>query len=138
MLKDAYSCGAKGRFAVEMVRLPRPDRSACCRSSPWYALSPRPCRVLRPQGDGSSRAITGSDFFRRHPALHPALLAHLATAVERLAAGDAGHPSLFPVLALLARLRCRSFSSFLGSMLIINVIVLANGNCRQSFAERCP
>lgn len=62
--------------------------------------------VTAAQGDGSSRAITGSDFFRRHPALHPALLAHLATAVERLAAGDAGHPSLFPVLALLARLRC--------------------------------
>jgi len=64
------------------------------------------CQFLSAQGDGSSRAITGSDFFRRHPALHPALRAHLTTAVERLAAGDAGHPSLFPVLALLARLRC--------------------------------
>ena len=67
--------------------------------------------VIAAQGDGSSRAITGSDFFRRHPALHPALLAHLATAVERLKAGDAGHPSLFPVLALLARLRCRPMNS---------------------------
>ena len=58
------------------------------------------------QEDRTSRAITGSDFFRRHPALHPALLAHLATAVDRLEAGDAGHPSLVPVLALIARLRC--------------------------------
>ena len=60
------------------------------------------------QGDGSSRAITGQDFFRRHPALHPVITAHLKTAVERLEAGDAGHPSLFPVLALISRLRCRA------------------------------
>ena len=58
------------------------------------------------QGDGSKRAVTGVDFFIRYPTLHPFLLRQLAGAVEKLEAGDAGHPSLYPVLALLSRLRC--------------------------------
>jgi len=58
------------------------------------------------QGDGSNRAITGHDFFQRYPTLHPFLLSQLGSAVAELEAGNAGHPSLYPVLALLARLRC--------------------------------
>lgn len=59
------------------------------------------------QGDGSKRAIMGEDFFQRYPSVHPVLLAQLDAAVSALEAGDAGHPSLYPVLALLSRLRCR-------------------------------
>jgi len=51
-------------------------------------------------------AVSGGEFFHRHPALHPFLLAELraaAAALER--ARGALHPSLFPALLLLSRLR---------------------------------
>lgn len=53
--------------------------------------------------------MTVSDFFAMYPALHPFLLGQLHQATELLEGGAgkaAMHPSLFPVLALLARLRC--------------------------------
>ncbi len=62
-----------------------------------------------PQDAAAKRAMTVADFFAQYPALHPFLLAQLQLATEQLEQGGmeggAMHPSLFPVLALLARLR---------------------------------
>ena len=141
MLKDAYSCGAKGRFAVEMVTLAEAG-------SIQHAAAARPgmpCRLYDHVVFSALRATARPARSRGRTSSGGTLhctrrcMAHLATAVERLAAGDAGHPSLFPVLALLARLRCRSFSSFLGSMLqAINAYCLFsvhNGNCRAGLLQ---
>eukprot|EP00873_Tetraselmis_striata_P028723 jgi/Tetstr1/448987/TSEL_036212.t1 len=70
-------------------------------------------------GDSARRAVTGLEFFHRYPTLHPFLLAELQTATEELlrpAAASRGgalpvaptnrvHPSLYPILVLLSRLR---------------------------------
>jgi len=58
------------------------------------------------RGEAPRKAVSGGEFFHRHPALHPFLLAELraaAAALER--ARGALHPSLFPALLLLSRLR---------------------------------
>lgn len=79
-------------------------------------MSTRPA----PQDAAARRTMTVADFFAQFPALHPFLLAQLQLATEQLegpgggggepgrdagSPGRAMHPSLFPVLALLARLR---------------------------------
>lgn len=52
------------------------------------------------------RAITGAELFQRYPMLHPFLLGELRAAAAALAQDDQLlHPSLFPVLLLLSRLR---------------------------------
>ena len=52
------------------------------------------------------RAITGAELFQRYPTLHPFLLGELRAAAAALAQDDPLlHPSLFPVLLLLSRLR---------------------------------
>ena len=57
-------------------------------------------------GGAARRAVTGDEFFHRFPRLHPFLLAEL-TAATALLEGPTGevHPSLYPILALLSRLR---------------------------------
>lgn len=62
--------------------------------------------LLLPQGEVPKRAITAVDFFRCFPSLHSFLLSELQAAAEGLegAAADM-HPSLFPCLVLLSRLR---------------------------------
>lgn len=63
------------------------------------------------QGRTSSRhSTTGAEFFHRYPALLPFLVRELEAALEGLEAAAAAvaapavHPSLYPILALLARL----------------------------------
>ena len=58
------------------------------------------------QGESARRAITGAEFFNRYPSLHNFLLTQLQAASQQLQQGATlVHPSLFPVLALLSRLR---------------------------------
>ena len=58
------------------------------------------------QGECSKRSITGADFFARYPSLHGYLLAQLHSAAAAVQGGArAMHPSLYPVLVLLARLK---------------------------------
>lgn len=57
-------------------------------------------------GGASRRRVTGAEFFRRYPELHPFLLAELNTAADSLEKpGSPVHPSLWPILAMLSRLR---------------------------------
>ena len=58
-------------------------------------------------GGCNRRSVTGDDFFARFPALHPFLLSELASAATALERG-AVHPSLYPILAVLSRLRPRA------------------------------
>lgn len=68
----------------------------------------------------AKRAPTAADFFARHPQLHPFLLAQLGEAAAALNGGDGSssgqevHPSLFPVLVLLSRLRPSQLSRLVG------------------------
>ena len=65
------------------------------------------------QGESSKRSITGSDFFARFPSLHGYLLAQLRSCTAAAFEGSARqgiaahqmHPSLYPILVLLARLK---------------------------------
>ena len=70
-------------------------------------LHPSPaCVAYTLQGESARRAITGAEFFNRFPSLHTFLLTQLQAATQQLQQGGAVvHPSLFPVLALLSRLR---------------------------------
>lgn len=53
------------------------------------------------------RAVGGAEFFQRHPVLHPFLLAELRAAAAALESRRVQlHPSLFPTLLLLSRLKC--------------------------------
>ena len=58
-------------------------------------------------GGASRRAVAGDEFFRRFPETHPFLLAKLAEAADALESKTDGavHPALYPILALLSRLR---------------------------------
>jgi len=74
-----------------------------------------------PKGPSARRAVTGDEFFSRHPSLHPFLLGKLREALAGLRAAEEGaagggdhgalvagggiHPCLYPVLILLSRLR---------------------------------
>lgn len=58
------------------------------------------------QGEAPKRAITGAEFFHRFPLLHSYLLGQLEAAAEALRSREAQlHPSLYPILVLLSRLR---------------------------------
>jgi len=57
------------------------------------------------RGEPPRKAVSGSEFFHRHPALHPFLLAELRAAAALEVRRGALHPSLFPALLLLSRLR---------------------------------
>lgn len=58
------------------------------------------------QGEAPKRAITGAEFFHRFPLLHSYLLEQLTAAATALQSPGAQlHPSLYPILVLLARLR---------------------------------
>ncbi|KAK9842206.1 hypothetical protein WJX81_000582 [Elliptochloris bilobata] len=58
------------------------------------------------KGEVPRRAIGGAELFLRYPALHPFLLGELQAAVAALGQRGAPlHPSLFPVLLLLSRLK---------------------------------
>ncbi|KAK9862251.1 hypothetical protein WJX84_009332 [Apatococcus fuscideae] len=58
------------------------------------------------KGEVPRRAVTAAEFFHRYPPLHGFLLEQLREAATHLQADFTGvHPSLFPILALLARLR---------------------------------
>ena len=62
--------------------------------------------MIRVRNVPSSAGLTSLEFFKSHPALHPFLLQQLLAAARQLQApGAALHPSLFPILALLSRLR---------------------------------
>ena len=59
------------------------------------------------QGQVPKRALTAADLFSAHCPLHEVLLRHLQRALSALKASEAAaHPSLYPVLVLLSRLRC--------------------------------
>ena len=58
------------------------------------------------QGEAPKRAITGAEFFHRFPLLHSYLLDQLKAAASAMRAPATQlHPSLYPILVLLARLR---------------------------------
>lgn len=58
------------------------------------------------QGEAPKRAITGAEFFHRFPLLHSYLLDQLKAAAAAMQSPAAKlHPSLYPILVLLARLR---------------------------------
>ena len=59
-----------------------------------------------PQGEVPKRAVTGVEFFHRFPLLHSYLLGQLCSAAQGVREGTTQmHPSLFPILVLLSRLR---------------------------------
>ena len=77
-----------------------------------------------PQGSvAAKRAPTAADFFARYPQLHPFLLHQLSEAAAALQHGASSsnpsassmHPSLFPLLVLLSRLRPSQHSRLVGS-----------------------
>ena len=70
----------------------------------FAALLTKTCGYMNSTGGASRRAVTGDEFFARFPALHPFLLAQIADAAAALDRGVV-HPSLFPTLAILGRLR---------------------------------
>ena len=52
------------------------------------------------------RAVTGVEFFNRFPPLHSYLLGQLQEAAQGVREGTSRmHPSLYPILVLLSRLR---------------------------------
>lgn len=71
--------------------------------------------------EAARRALTGFEFFHRYPALHPFLFSELKIATELLNDGSsrhaesniakAIHPSLYPILILLSRLKPSLISS---------------------------
>ena len=75
--------------------------------SSYHDASPAFYLQYPPQDRAAKRAMSVADFFAQYPALHPFLLSQLGLATEQLESGRgrAMHPSLFPVLALLSRLR---------------------------------
>lgn len=73
--------------------------------APFASAQPQVVAVAL-QGESARRAITGAEFFNRFPSLHTFLLTQLQAAIKQLQqGGGVVHPSLFPVLALLSRLR---------------------------------
>ncbi len=74
----------------------------------------QPIPPLWAQGEVPRRAVTGAELFQPYPTLHPFLLGELRAAALALAQGDPLlHPSLFPVLLLLSRLRRAPFHKLL-------------------------
>ena len=62
------------------------------------------------------RAISGAELCHRYPTLHPFLLGELRAGAAALAQRDPQlHPSLFPVLLLLSRLRRAPAATSAGS-----------------------
>lgn len=58
------------------------------------------------QGEMPKRAVTGAEFFGRFPLLHGYFLGQLQEAAQGVqAATPRMHPSLYPILVLLSRLR---------------------------------
>lgn len=58
------------------------------------------------QGEMPKRAVTGVEFFNRFPPLHSYLLGQLQEAAQGVQEGTTQmHPSLYPILVLLSRLR---------------------------------
>ena len=58
------------------------------------------------QGEMPKRAVTGVEFFHRFPLLHSYLLGQLRSAAQGVWEGTSQmHPSLYPILVLLSRLR---------------------------------
>ena len=63
------------------------------------------CRHML-QGEMPKRAVTGIEFFHRFPLLHSYLLGQLCSAAQGVQeAASQMHPSLYPILVLLSRLR---------------------------------
>lgn len=64
-------------------------------------------RALGFKNVGRAVAVTSQEFFVRFPTLHALLLAELRAAQERVIVDPKDvHASLFPILALIARMRC--------------------------------
>eukprot|EP00798_Chlamydomonas_sp_ICE-L_P016531 gene16531-22759_t len=62
--------------------------------------------------EAGKKAVSGAEFFQRYPVLHTFFLSELAVAVESLTDGNAApdqpphiHPSLYPILIVLSRLK---------------------------------
>ena len=63
------------------------------------------CQLML-QGEVPKRAVTGVEFFHRFPLLHSYLLGQLQSAAQGVQEGTSQmHPSLYPILVLLSRLR---------------------------------
>ena len=85
---------------------PSPQHLSHGAQAPFASTQPPQVVVIALQGESARRAITGAEFFNRFPSLHTFLLTQLQAAIKQLQqGGGVMHPSLFPVLALLSRLR---------------------------------
>lgn len=78
-----------------------------CVQHPWIKAQQASSEAgVGQQGELPRRAVTAADFFHRYPSLHAFLLERLRQAILHLTAARASAcPSLFPILALLSRLR---------------------------------
>ncbi len=85
---------------------------------PPHRTPPHRAAPSCPQASASGPHLTVVQFFSRYPSLQPILLAQLQAAAQQLPGSSSGaggrggvgegsmHPSLQPILSLLARLRC--------------------------------
>lgn len=62
-------------------------------------------RMLGFKNDDNQSSVTSSQLSQRFPRLLPILVQHLEAGMQRLVSATALHPALFPILALLSRLR---------------------------------
>lgn len=62
-------------------------------------------RMLGFKNEGNRSSVTSSQLFQRFPQLLPVLVHQLEAGLQKLVSTAALHPALFPILALLSRLR---------------------------------
>lgn len=62
-------------------------------------------RMLGFKNEGNRSSVTPSQLFQRFPELLPVLVHQLEAGMQKLVSTTALHPALFPILALLSRLR---------------------------------
>ena len=93
------------------------------------------CRHML-QGEMPKRAVTGIEFFHRFPLLHSYLLGQLCSAAQGVQEGTSQmHPSLYPILVLLSRLRHATQAT--GSTeVLLSTITTKSGICRYLVYSR--
>jgi hypothetical protein len=57
------------------------------------------------KNEGNRSAVTSTQLFQRFPQLPQVLVHQLEAGIQKLASTTTLHPALFPILALLSRLR---------------------------------
>lgn len=92
------------RFSLLHSTLLGQLQEACRESCTCGRVEDRQLAVV--QGEMPKRAVTGAEFFSRFPPLHGYLLRQLQEAAQGMQGPTQRmHPSLYPILVLLSRLR---------------------------------